>query len=237
MPQASVHVESQGAKRPIIGLSDRSMRNVCLIAMLSVLLILALICIFRSTGPGGLLGWMRNNAPRAMVLSAAQTLLGMCLALALRRLLPRYFTLISAIVAGTLLATALLPPGGGELQSRGGWQGALYELWLWIPFMLLLTSAVLDAVPKRLFESASLDRLGAWFTLRAITLPLILPTLLLGALFLLVRAIQHALSTPPPDQEWRAVVAAYISLTLAWLIGLGATRIGAWHRTSEALDA
>ena len=65
---------------------------------------------------------------------------------------------------------------------------ALYSLviadvWIWTPFMLLLTLAGLSTVPRYLYEAAEVDRASGWFKFRYITLPHIFPLLILALLF------------------------------------------------------
>lgn len=65
---------------------------------------------------------------------------------------------------------------------------ALYSLvicdvWIWTPFMLLMSLAGLSTVPNYLYEAAEIDRASWWFKFRYITLPHIAPLLILGLLF------------------------------------------------------
>jgi len=68
------------------------------------------------------------------------------------------------------------------------YEWALYSLvitdvWIWTPFMLLLTLAGLSTVPRYLYEAAEVDRASSWFKFRYITLPHIFPLLILALLF------------------------------------------------------
>jgi len=68
------------------------------------------------------------------------------------------------------------------------YEWALYSLvitdvWIWTPFMLLLTLAGLSTVPRYLYEAAEVDRASGWFKFRYITLPHIFPLLILALLF------------------------------------------------------
>jgi len=57
------------------------------------------------------------------------------------------------------------------------------DVWMWTPFMLLLTLAGLSTVPGYLYEAAEVDRASGWFKFRYITLPHIFPLLILALLF------------------------------------------------------
>jgi multiple sugar transport system permease protein len=59
----------------------------------------------------------------------------------------------------------------------------IVEVWMWTPFMMLLTLAGLNSIPPSLYEAAEVDRAGAWFRFKNITLPLVAPLVLLGIIF------------------------------------------------------
>jgi multiple sugar transport system permease protein len=63
------------------------------------------------------------------------------------------------------------------------WSIVLVDVWMWTPFMMLISLAGLSAVPKYLYEAADVDRASAWFKFRHITLPIISPLILIGVLF------------------------------------------------------
>jgi multiple sugar transport system permease protein len=63
------------------------------------------------------------------------------------------------------------------------WALVLVDVWMWTPFMMLISLAGLTAVPKYLYEAADVDRASGWFKFRHITLPLVMPLLLIGILF------------------------------------------------------
>lgn len=64
------------------------------------------------------------------------------------------------------------------------------DVWMWTPFMLLISIAGLSAIPKYLTEAALVDRASAWFRFRNITLPLVWPLLLIALLFRTIDAIK-----------------------------------------------
>jgi multiple sugar transport system permease protein len=64
------------------------------------------------------------------------------------------------------------------------------DVWMWTPFMLLISVAGLSAIPKYLTEAALVDRASAWFRFRHITLPLVWPLLLIALLFRTIDAVK-----------------------------------------------
>jgi len=63
------------------------------------------------------------------------------------------------------------------------WALVLVDVWQWTPFIMLIALAGLSAVPKYLYEAAEVDRASGWFKFRNITLPLVMPLLLIATLF------------------------------------------------------
>lgn len=68
-------------------------------------------------------------------------------------------------------------------QALSFWAVVVAEVWMWTPFMMLLSLAGLNSIPKSLYEAAEVDRAGRWFRFRHITLPLAAPLVLLGVVF------------------------------------------------------
>ena len=64
------------------------------------------------------------------------------------------------------------------------------DTWQWTPFIMLIALAGLTAVPKYLYEAASIDRASEWFRFRTITLPLVWPLLLIAVLFRAIEAFR-----------------------------------------------
>ena len=62
--------------------------------------------------------------------------------------------------------------------------------WKQISYNFLFFLAGLHAIPRSLIEAAAIDGAGKWRTFRSITLPLLKPTLLLGAVLLSVAYLQ-----------------------------------------------
>ena len=67
---------------------------------------------------------------------------------------------------------------------------AITDIWMWAPFVMLLSLAGLSAVPQHLYEAASIDRAGTWYTFTRITLPLVAPILLIAIIFRTMEAFK-----------------------------------------------
>jgi multiple sugar transport system permease protein len=61
------------------------------------------------------------------------------------------------------------------------------DVWKTTPFMMIILLAGLQSIPRDLLEAIAIDGAGAWQRFRLITLPLLMPSILLAILF---RAIQ-----------------------------------------------
>ena len=53
----------------------------------------------------------------------------------------------------------------------------LVDVWMWTPFMMLISLAGLNAIPKHIYEAAEIDRAGRFMVFRTITLPMCAPLL------------------------------------------------------------
>lgn len=67
---------------------------------------------------------------------------------------------------------------------------AITDIWMWAPFVMLISLAGLTAIPEHLYEAASIDRASRWFVFRHITFPLVLPLLLIALLFRTLEAFK-----------------------------------------------
>jgi multiple sugar transport system permease protein len=129
--------------------------------------------------------------------------------------------------------------GLGTFQWLGDPRVALYavaitDIWMWAPFVMLLSLAGLSAVPKHLYEAAAIDRAGPFYTFFRITLPLVAPILMIAIIFRTMEAFKtfdlaYVLSTQPTTevlsirlykmafQEWQTGLScalAYIMLIM-----------------------
>ena len=67
---------------------------------------------------------------------------------------------------------------------------AITDIWMWAPFVMLLSLAGLSAVPQHLYEAAAIDRASNWYTFTRITLPLMAPILLIAIIFRTMEAFK-----------------------------------------------
>ncbi|AXI45651.1 ABC transporter permease [Sulfitobacter sp. SK012] len=70
------------------------------------------------------------------------------------------------------------------------WAIAIVDIWMWSPFVMLLSLAGLSAVPKHLYEAAEIDRAGNFYTFFRITLPLVAPILMIAIIFRTMEAFK-----------------------------------------------
>lgn len=83
-----------------------------------------------------------------------------------------------------LVALGLLPQVGDILADPGlAMLGPVVaNVWFGIPFFAITLLAALQAIPEDLYEASALDGASAWQSFVRITLPLVLPTLLISVL-------------------------------------------------------
>jgi multiple sugar transport system permease protein len=63
------------------------------------------------------------------------------------------------------------------------WAIILVDTWMWTPYVMLLILAGLRSIPDYLYEAAEVDRASEWTKFWRITLPMLLPFLILALLF------------------------------------------------------
>lgn len=71
------------------------------------------------------------------------------------------------------------------------WAIVIVDVWMWSPFVMLLCLAGLSAIPEYLYEAAAIDRASPWFQFRRITLPQVMPLLLIAVLFRTIEAFKQ----------------------------------------------
>jgi multiple sugar transport system permease protein len=64
------------------------------------------------------------------------------------------------------------------------------DVWMWTPFVMLLVLSGLKAIPDYLYEAAAIDRASPWFQFWRITLPQVMPLLLIAVLFRSIDALK-----------------------------------------------
>ena len=65
------------------------------------------------------------------------------------------------------------------------------DVWMWTPFMILISLAALNSIPSYLYEAAAIDRATPWIRFRRITLPMCAPLLRLAVLFRATDALKQ----------------------------------------------
>lgn len=84
--------------------------------------------------------------------------------------------------------------GGSEWLSNATlalWAIVIVDVWMWSPFVMLLSLSGLSAIPTYLYEAAAIDRASSWFQFRRITLPQVMPLLLIAVLFRTIEAFKQ----------------------------------------------
>jgi multiple sugar transport system permease protein len=167
------------------------------------------------------------TAKYVIVSVSGQMIIGFGLALLLNRPIPYKGVITTLLLLPMMMSAAvvglfwrlLYDPSWGIINYALGlgnfaWlsnpQAALYavaitDIWMWAPFVMLLSLAGLSAVPQHLYEAAAIDRAGAWYTFTRITLPLVTPLLLIALIFRTMEAfktfdIAYVMSTQPTTE-------------------------------------
>jgi multiple sugar transport system permease protein len=68
------------------------------------------------------------------------------------------------------------------------WSIIIVDTWMWTPYVMLICLAGLHSIPDYIYEAAEVDRASSWRQFWSITLPLVLPFIMLAVLF---RAIEN----------------------------------------------
>jgi multiple sugar transport system permease protein len=103
----------------------------------------------------------------------------------------------------------------------------IVDVWMWTPFMMLISLAGLNAIPPSLYEAAEIDRASTWRVFSRITLPLCAPLLGLAVLLRATDALKQfdliMALTGPNDGDTQTVSALLYQLTFgSGKVGLGA---------------
>jgi multiple sugar transport system permease protein len=73
---------------------------------------------------------------------------------------------------------SMLGPGG-----FAPWSIIIVDTWMWTPFVMLICLAGLRSIPDYIYEAAEIDRASKWRQFWTITVPMVLPFLMLAVLF------------------------------------------------------
>ena len=63
------------------------------------------------------------------------------------------------------------------------WSIVIVDTWMWTPFVMLICLAGLRSIPEYIYEAAAIDRASKWRQFWTITIPMVLPFLMLAVLF------------------------------------------------------
>ena len=63
------------------------------------------------------------------------------------------------------------------------WAIVIVDTWMWTPFVMLICLAGLRSIPDYVYEAAEIDRASKWRQFWTITVPMVLPFLMLAVLF------------------------------------------------------
>jgi multiple sugar transport system permease protein len=63
------------------------------------------------------------------------------------------------------------------------WAIVIVDTWMWTPFVMLICLAGLRSIPNYIYEAAAVDRASSWRQFWTITVPMVLPFLMLAVLF------------------------------------------------------
>ncbi|MGB8814671.1 MAG: sugar ABC transporter permease [Paracoccaceae bacterium] len=63
------------------------------------------------------------------------------------------------------------------------WAIVIVDTWMWTPFVMLICLAGLRSIPGSIYEAAECDRASKWRQFWTITIPMVLPFLMLAVLF------------------------------------------------------
>jgi multiple sugar transport system permease protein len=225
---------------------------------------------------------LRNTAVLVLIVVHAELLLGLLMALLFAAGLPMRRLMLAVVlapyavseVAAVVMWRYLFDPDVGHvayaLQAVGlpalDWAVnpthglvlvALLSVWLHLPFTFMILYAARLAVPMELYEAARIDGASGWQAFRRVTFPLILPAILIAALFRLIFAFRLFsevwLLTGGGPARSTEVVAVYLYLeafrynafgpaaATGWLMVLGSLLLAApylWRLARErARDA
>jgi multiple sugar transport system permease protein len=130
------------------------------------------------------------------------------------------------------LEWAVVPAHGLILVS-------LLSTWLHLPFTFMILYAARLALPTELYEAARIDGASPWQTFRRVTLPLLVPAILIAALFRLIFAFRLFgevwLLTEGGPARTTEVVAVYLYLEAFRYNAFGAAAATGWLMVAGSL--
>jgi multiple sugar transport system permease protein len=135
-------------------------------------------------------------------------------------------------VTYALQALGLPPLDWAVSPGAGLFLVALLSVWLHLPFTFMILYAARLALPTELYEAARIDGASPWQAFRRVTLPLLIPALLIAALFRLIFAFRLFsevwLLTGGGPARSTEVVAVYLYLEAFRYNAFGAAASTGW---------
>jgi multiple sugar transport system permease protein len=200
---------------------------------------------------------LRNTAVVVLVVVHAELLLGLLMALLFASGLPARRLLLAVVlapyavseVAAVVMWRYLFDPEVGQVShvlaalglppldwavdpAHGLVMVSLLSVWLHLPFTFMILYAARLAIPLELYEAARIDGASPWQTFRRITLPLLVPAMLIAALFRLIFAFRLFsevwLLTGGGPARTTEVVAVYLYLEAFRYNAFGAAAATGW---------
>ncbi len=99
----------------------------------------------------------------------------------------RWFYSAEVGIFGYLIQSiGITPPSWSSSKTAALWSIIIADAWEWTPYVFLICMAGLKAIQEEIYEAAAIDGASAWKQFRYVTLPLMVPTLIV---VLMLRAI------------------------------------------------
>ena len=89
------------------------------------------------------------------------------------------FNYVVELITGTPASSFSMLGAGGLAK----WSIIIVDTWMWTPFVMLICLAGLRSIPDYIYEAAEVDRASKWRQFWTITVPMVLPFLMLAVLF------------------------------------------------------
>jgi multiple sugar transport system permease protein len=88
--------------------------------------------------------------------------------------------------------TGLSPPSFSMIGdvALAPWTIVMVDSWMWTPYVMLICLAGLRSIPDYIYEAAEVDRASPWRQFWSITLPMVMPFLMLAILFRAIEAFK-----------------------------------------------
>jgi len=131
-----------------------------------------------------------------LVSVSVELVLGFVLAMAMRDRVPGKAVILTVLLIPMMLCPVVLSLFWNLILN--GNYGILklvsilfVDIWMWTPFMMLISLAGLNSIPSYIYEAAEIDRAGRWMVFRSITLPMCAPLLGLAVLLRATDALKQ----------------------------------------------